>query len=252
MEIKKPQNIETSNYIWVYLFVSIAWGIVMHALKGILNEKQFIPVCVFSSLIIFSFSIYYIATRSGQWFNPAVLFLLSFYIFQNGQFLLMSLDIPYNTFYFDKLKSEIQKAVVFSSASNLAAGLSGMLVYEGIKRKQTKKSWIDGYSHQAVEEAAWSGFVLTASVAIPVLLYQFFSAALSGGYSAFRQSGENIPAVVGLISFMFVPFSVLCLTFLDNGLRRNMVSLCVLLWSVLMAFCGNRTSGLEIGAKKYS
>ena len=114
--------------IIISVILAVNFTIILMLLKENMQENKFISLCIISSLFIFAFQIFNIYRITGELFDPCIIFLASFYAFQNGQLLLIALNIDFNMFYVNTLKSLTGDVAFFSSLSNIVAGLAGMIV----------------------------------------------------------------------------------------------------------------------------
>lgn len=212
--------------------------------RGFIQGKSFILTCTIISLAVFVYELYSIYKITRQLFNMCIIFLISFYFFQNGQLLLLALGIKFNMFYINTLKQFIEDVVMFSALSNIVAGLAGVIVSKG-PLQCTKYPGIDQYSDQSVAKAAKYGLIITGVVSYPLIFIKFFVYALHGRYYAVRAFEESLPSIVGLADYMFVPFSFLFIIFTNNRRSRKLVFLMMFIWFVLTALCGDRTTGIS-------
>lgn len=227
----------------------ILWGIIVLAYSFILlsfrkvgYEDSVVFGCVVSSLVILIFQIALISKISGQIISPSTIFLGLYYIFQNGQLLLQAFNVGFNDFFVNSLSQYTLNVTIFSSISNVVAGYACMFVTSRQSRKTVKHYAVDSYRPEAVAKAAFYGFGLTGIIAIPLVLLKL-SVALQGGYAAVRVYEETIPFWIKFLEYMFIPFALLYLIY-NRARNVRVVSLLTLLWLLVTAFCGDRTTGL--------
>lgn len=230
-------------------FMTVAFGaivVMLYAFFLFFTSSSFeedftIKFSILSSLIIFILEIVYINKLNGGVINPITLFLIAFYVFQNGQLLLVALDIPFYDFYISTLKIFLKDVSIFSSLSNVVAGYAGIICVSILQKE--KHYVIDQYNPLEVGRVAWLGFLGTSILALPLVAMKFLT-SLEGGYYAVRAFEENIPTLVTFLEFMFMPFSLLTIIFRSDK-SSQVARYGVFIWLVLTALCGDRTTGIS-------
>lgn len=225
--------------------IVFAASIIMVLMKENLQDTDFITWCVLLSLVVFIYEIYNICKITGEIFTPSILFLAAFYVFQNGQLLLVALGIGFDMFYINTLNSLTCDVTLFSGISNMCAGLAGVVVAKITLKRNYHMHRVDKYNPKSVSNAAILGILVTGSTALPLLLIKFFGYALSGGYYAVRDFEGRLPAIIGLMEYLFVPFCFLYLVFSQNKYSRRGIIFLSGVWFLLTALCGDRTTGVS-------
>lgn len=208
-----------------------------------LHTSMFVRWGVFITLAIFIFEIYQIYRVTNTIFHPIIIFLMSFYCFQNGQLLLLALNVNFNTIYIDTFQV-LQKNVLFSCLSNIIAGLAGVWCVRKDKlRTYQPQSCIDRYPASMVIIAVSVGAIISGIIAMPILFIKFFYYGLTGGYYAVRAFEQNLPPIVPLLEYFFVAFCFLTIIFSSRSHIRTLVYIVLFCWFVITALCGDRTTG---------
>lgn len=228
----------------------IFWGITTLIYSAVIlfllnNEKseRLITISVISSAVVLFLQIRSLYVNSKLLFTPGFVYLCSYYIFQNGQLLLYSIAADFDMFYLNKFSTYMIEGAVYSSISNVIAGYIYMLTTFKSQEATYRISNVDKYfSYNSISCCAYQGFVLTGLIALPLILYKF-SFALSGGYMAVRAAESSIPSVANFIEYMFPAFSILSIVYNNNG-KTKQVHAIFLIWLILTAMCGDRTTGL--------
>lgn len=198
-------------------------------------------ISVISAFVIVIANILLIYKRNKTILLPSVMFLMAFYLFQNGQLLLTALGIEFNDFYLNSLSQYYNDAALFSSISAVIA--SGIAVVMSKDSKHVEKTYVvDDYSPEARENAIKIGFWATSVVAVPLILVKFY-VALGGGYAAVRVFEGYIPAPVNFVEYMFMPFAILSLVYGKKNFQ-GIARIVVVVWLVLTALSGDRTTGI--------
>ena len=226
--------------------VLLGYYIFVMAADSYVSEYAEIQIVVISSLLFFLLELCAIARITGTFLNPTNLFLLSYYVFQNGQFLLYSLGIEFDTFYFLSLRSVLFDAALFSSISNLIAGVAGIATAPTGDPNACKYGLInavDSIPSTDTNKAIKVGFSLLACIEFPLMAIKL-NIALSGGYESVRTFESAVPSVIGFADYMFMPFALLALVFSDNKKFKNRCKALTVIWLLIVAFCGDRTTGI--------
>ena len=209
-------------------------------LKNTVNEEIFISYNVVFATIIFIIELFFVINNKKTFFNPIVLFLLSFYLFQNGQLLLYALKIDFNNFYIISLKNYMPNASFFSSISAVVAGFAGIL-FSNYNSSKIKNYYIDTLNRNEVVNAARLGFIVTSIISIPLVLLKL-GYAFSGGYNAVRLFEGNIPSFINFFEYMFMPFYILLYSYSNK--KEKFSKYLVLVWLLCTSLCGDRTTGI--------
>lgn len=195
---------------------------------------------VILGLIVFCIHTVLYALLNHKLLTLYFIFLLSFYIFQNGQLVLYALNINYNYFYIESYElSYLVLCCIYSTYSLFAAlfvaGLSMSIAQDKVHR-------MDRYNN-IISKIAPIAFFLNGVVSIPLLLYKF-SFAISGGYYSVREIEEKIPFILGFIEYFFIPLGILALIYSTNKFQKKVLSIAIISWSILTALTGDRTTGI--------
>ena len=228
----------------------LIWGVVVLVYACILmhmraygNNMEVVYTCVISSLTILIVQVAWVYKNSHNIITPSTLFLGLYYLFQNGQLLLLALQVDFFDFYVNTLSHHTTNVAVFSSISNVIAGYTYIICNATSTSHAVKQSKIDFLNSIDVSRSAVRGFIVTSLVAIPLVLLKG-RVALRGGYAAVRVYEENIPFIVNFIEYLFVPFALLSLVY-TKGEKRRMIEILTIIWLLITAFCGDRTTGLS-------
>ena len=210
-----------------------------------INQGQ-ISAIVLLALSVFIFELYANAKIQGKWLNPSFFFLLAFYFFQNGQILLLALGLDFDAFYLNYFEECKSNVIVFSSISAMIAGFSAICMAKNDRAliNQQKTNKIDRLNPNMVTSYSFYAFILCGLVALPLVLIKF-SFALGGGYSAVRNFEYLIPSVVDVLEYLFFPFGLLYMSFENRwNLKKKIVFFVLVLWFIITAMCGDRTTGI--------
>lgn len=217
------------------------FSLILFLMQRTNNENLIVKFSCIGALVIFIYEIIQIYLIKKKLFIPEILFLLSFYLFQNGQLILLALGIEFNDFYILTLQQYNADVATFSAISTVLAGLAAYITTR-YRYKSVKKSKVDMLGNKYISNVALLGFWLTFLVAIPLILVKA-RISLSGGYTAVRAYEGTVPSILGFVEYMFMPFSVLCLVYCSKKMQRVIIFI-VTFWAIITALCGDRTTGI--------
>lgn len=229
----------------ICILIVVVSSIIMLCFRGAENMEPYAKLSIIWSVLIFIFEIFYVSRVSKSFFTPSLLFLMAFYVFQNGQLLLYALNIKFDSTYLVLLDAYLLDVAIFSSISNMLAGLAGVLL---TKRPNDHELPVnvsqDRYDRHRVSSAALMGIAITGIVAIPLLIIKF-SIVLRGGYAAVRLYEEGIHQIINLFEYLFVPFSFLFLIYVKDDHKKKFYYIAILIWMIMTALVGDRTTGVS-------
>lgn len=241
MVYKKNKTFSTKEF--VFLLVIILYAIYLFSLREsfALNDLSVVQISSFSSLTLFIFGLYHIKKKQGSYFTPTIIFLIAYYLFQNGQLLLISFDFDIINVITNSLSNHTRDVAIFSGISNVIAGFAAYIMIlpptSGIRHN---RAWGN--------EKRIAGYILfplvISTLVAYILLYYKVIAFLSGGYFAVRTFESTIPEFVDIFDYFYFPFSLLIIIYDRNRIRARLISILLITWLLVVALCGNRTTGL--------
>lgn len=169
-------------------------------------------------------------------------FLIVFYLFQNGQLLLFALGIEYDYFYV--LKHSVDKtflSVEFSTYCLCAAFTAGIFSFKS-KRSMKLSKKINSLSKESIIKYAKVGFVLTGIIAW-ILVAMKFIIVCTSGYSAVRIFESTVPSIIGLVENLFPAFAILCIV---SNEKKYYITLLFFSWGIITSLTGDRTTGIGV------
>lgn len=223
------------------LILSVLYVIIVYVMN-----HQDANVAIICSFVISVLSWYFIYRVSGTFLSPIIWFLIMYYFFQNGQFLLYAFGFEFNAFYLNLMGPLFDSVALFSSASNIIAGLAGVIVVKPMiaHDKIQEEEMLDSLPTEKLANMAFLGFIVCSVVAIPLIFIKF-RYVLMGGYDAVRAFEDTVFAAFAFAEYMFMPFCILSLVFDKIKVRRITVLILCFAWLVLTALCGDRTTGVS-------
>lgn len=197
--------------------------------------------CSLLSLVTIIVQLYALKRYVGSLLTPYPIFLISFAIFNFGLFWLYGLGINFNYFYLNTFSSEQQiHGISYEMLCSGAMFLAGASCKTMAPFKMTSI-----YSRQdsAIAKVAYKGLFVSSIVAFVLLLFK--ARAFAGGlYEGVRQFEGKIPTYVSIVEYFFVPFAVLYMVYTDKPVSKKKTMLILVLWSIVTALLGDRTSGI--------
>ena len=225
----------------LFLFIVIYVAILLQYRTWAFSNGLFFSLSVFSSLAIFIYEITVIRKWQGSFFTPIIIFLVSFYLFQNGQLLLMVLGIDTFNFITASLQEYDIDVAIFSSISNVIAGYAAVLISS--KRSLIKHNKQTSKNDRIIYRGFLPLWFISMFIAY-VLLYFRLRYFLIGGYYSVRSFESSIHTLIGMFDYYYFPTSLLVIIYGKQSSYSRYSFWLLLLWSGIMAFCGNRTTGL--------
>lgn len=169
-------------------------------------------------------------------------FLIAFYLFQNGQLLLYALNVDYNYFYVLKHSLDsVFLSVEFSTYCLCAAFAAGIFSFKPKRYSKISRN-INSFSVEEMFLYARVGLIITGTVAWLLVVIKFIIVR-SSGYQAVRLFESNVPSVIGLVENLFPAFAVLCIICNE---KKNHITLLFLIWGIITSLTGDRTTGIGI------
>lgn len=171
-------------------------------------------------------------------------FLAIFYLFQNGQVLLYAFGIKYDYFYVTKYNTDVMlHSVVFSHMCMCAAFLAGVLSMETshTSRIIQKNNCI---SNDLILNIAKIGFWISMIIAYFNVFIKL-AIVISNGYFGVIAYTSKIPSLVKVCEEFFVAFAIMLIIYEQHSkVRIYATTLLFIIWSILTALTGDRTSGI--------
>lgn len=235
---------EKAIRFWIWLSGIILLTILLFFLGFLDVGFVAYKICILITLAVFIGELAVIYLESDRRMTPLILFLIAFYLFQNGQILLWALGINFDAFYLLYLQKRLNGAIILSSVCNLWAGFAGMLC--SMPRRDLQKVRIapqDRYDRRLVYRSLGIACVVLGVVVIPVVFARF-AAVLYEGDSGVRALNERTPGILSFLEYLFVPFCVAFICYFGKRKIGKLAAGVLTGYFVLNAFCGERATGL--------
>lgn len=180
----------------------------------------------------------------GEWFSYYQFFLLSFFIFQCGGYILYGFDIKYDLFYINSFTIVQNKTVLLYSSLCV-----GATFFAGIFSKTAKKDFyftkkIKKIPFQNIEIISKWILICTSVVAIPYNIIKMYI-NLTIGYTAVNNFQMDLNPLFGIIIRLFTPSLLLFLTYnFKDKMKRNIGLILLLVYSGIQTMTGDRSSGI--------
>lgn len=234
-------KIKSASYIGSLLIIGLCFY------YSFINAPGTYETIVYSSLAqiaIFIYGYYGLGRIGKSMISAYLLFMVLFYLFQNGQIILYAIGISFDTFYIEKYDLELLlKVIVFSTLCLIMAFVAG--VFSIPERTKTQFiSSVNNFREKSVLAVAKKGCLITSTIAFPIMFVKFYICATSG-YFAVIEFAENTPSIVKVIEKLFLGFCILVLVYAKpKSTPQKMTSCLLIVWSLLAVFSGDRTVGL--------
>ena len=245
---KVKEFIEGKSRIRLNVELIIVWSVLLTIMYFVCNDYIFARICILSSTIIFIVEIYMIYKNTQMIFAPIIIFLLSFYLFQTGTIFIKVLDSGYINYYLDSLIYLLPKAALFTSISNVLAGLAGVIVSSKNVSTLSPINRIDNNNPGMVSKLAAIPIIIFALVLIPFCLYEFIIYGIHGGRFEIIRFEDGLSLLIKFVRIfriLFGPFVLLYISFSDNKKNKRIFAILLIVWCVLETLNGNRTNSLS-------
>ncbi|HAT4309611.1 TPA: O-antigen polysaccharide polymerase Wzy [Clostridium perfringens] len=187
---------------------------------------------------IFCILIYYYC--SGTFICGYTFFIISFFIFQFGQYMLYGLGIDYGFYVINRYSFEIlNSSLKFSTVSLLMFNL-GVLVTINDKLKWTKID-LNLFSSNCIKIFIKKLFIISLVIVLPITIIQGIK-GWSLGYSEFRNL--EFLGVFSILELVFVPISILTMLCEKNKKKIIFIKVILVIYSMFVLFTGDRTNGI--------
>ena len=167
-------------------------------------------------------------------------YLMAFFLFQCGQYVLYAFNVDYNYFYIESYsKSIVAKSVMFSTLCNGASFLAAPFCLHHKENRFIKK--INSIDADFILPIAKLLFLLFSFIEIPYCMIRFY-VAIQSGYNGVRNLEASLPSFFSLIDMLYIPSILLC-TIYEKQNKKKYVYVLVF-WSVITCLNGDRSSGI--------
>lgn len=210
------------------------------------KEVEGLKIAIIIQFIIFVILFIKLGMANKSYITLYSIFMVLFYVFQNGQLLLYGMGVEYNYFYVEKFNSEVVlDSVKFSLNSMCMAFAAGVYSFRSKTTFRFERR-LNKMSENDIFEIARIGIIGTGIIAYILLVLKFL-VFLSGNYTAVTMFERTIPSILGVVELFFPAFSILGI--ISGKCRKKSVKAITgiyLLWGVITALMGDRTTGLGV------
>lgn len=224
-------------------FVLLIWCVCSIVNLTLPSNDFGIRVAAIGQFVAFLLLYFAFGRAQGELLSLYAVWLIAFYVFQNGQVLLYSLGFDYDYWYVERYsKKLVFESVCISNHSLCAAFAAGGFAFAKENSSAFEKR-MNNLSELAIIQSAKVGWIVSGIVAFVNLLIKF-QIVLSLGYDGVMIYEASVPSVIGLIEYFFPVFSILIVVYKNSGKYVNGIVCCFLVWGILTALTGDRTSGI--------
>ena len=148
----------------------------------------------------------------------------------------------YNYVYIEHYQtSVVVESVLFSTLCNGAATLAGIASLSHRDSRFVQKiNELDGNQVYGMSKLI---LIVLSFIEIPYLLVRFF-VVIKSGYHGVINFESSLPAFLSLIDMMYVPACILAVLYSKNVTTKKRFAYIIVLWSVITALNGDRSSGI--------
>jgi len=234
-----------SNRKIVYIAVLILFGILVYLLfTQLAPDRNGVIVASLIQCIAFVIFFFYFGWLNRRMLSLYSIFLLAFYLFQNGRVLMYALNIEYNYFYINKYGIDIVfQSVKFSTLCLVAAFAAGVFSFGRCKNPGFLKK-LNHISVSFMKKLAIIMFILSSIVAFPYMVKKY-CLCTANGYDAVIEYTASMSSFYVLMEKLFISFGLLLLIYSKKRDVWCIISYCmIIIWSILAVFAGDRTTGI--------
>ncbi|CIV77615.1 Uncharacterised protein [Streptococcus pneumoniae] len=234
-------QIDKIYYLFFWLVVSFGYFFMMPTftedLEGVVSASLV-------QLLLFIIGYVYVSYLNRSFISLYSIFMIVFYLFQNGQVLLYSLGVEYDYFYVLRYDETIVlQSVIFSTQCLIAAFMAGVF---STKKEVSKPlySYMDQLEREKLITTGklfWGAFAIFA---LPFMMMKLVITSTSGYFAMIRFVG-SLPTITVLFEKMFIASSVFLIVYLKSEETwSKFLKVVILGWSIMAALTGDRTVGL--------
>lgn len=228
-----------------YLLFCIFIGIIDYIICSTLSSTfEGVVGATLTQLVTFIICYIWLAKINKSYLSLYGIFMIVFYLFQNGQVLLYVIGVEYDYFYVERYGIPILlDSVTFSTICLVAALSAGIF---STTRKKTNKFYtkLDNLERTIVIKCAKVMWIPLAAFALPYMFAKLAVTSLSG-YYAMIAFVSSIPSVINLIEKLFIGISVLLLIYVEQKqMCHKIIRFITIIWSLMATLTGDRTVGL--------
>lgn len=226
-------------YLLAVVLITIIAAIVMNPVLGgntSVDVKKCGMICFIHFCVLF-FIQYFLNSKR---FTLYSFYILAFFLFQCGQYVIYAFGAEYNYIYLEKYSTEmVIRSIYYSTlcnASVFAAAPASLNHKEG--RFQRKLNQLDDtYVYSISKMMFW---VLSA-IELPYCIIRFLIVVQSG-YQGVRAFESIMPSVLSFIDMFYIPTIILCMIY-GNG-KKTLYSVTLIIWAIMNSLNGDRSSGI--------
>lgn len=231
------------NYLAVVLVMMILSCILISIFNQ--NNEDSLKKAVIVQFVTFLVMFFVLGYANKALITLYSVFLAIFYIFQNGQLLLYTFGFNFDYYYVEKFSAELLiQSVLFSNLCMCSAFAAAIFSFDEKKGWVSKR--IDVISTNVIYEASRIGLILSGIEACGLMAIKLVI-WLGGGYSAIIIFEAAVPSILGMVEALFPAFCILTIVSgVKMEYRTRMVTAIFLLWGILTAMIGDRTTGIGV------
>lgn len=226
-------------------FVLLVWGGCAIFNSTLPANTAGIKAAAIGQFVVFILLYIAFGKVQGELFSIYAIWLIAFYLFQNGQILLYSLGFDYNYWYVERYSKKIVFQSVCISANSLCAAFAAGGFALKKERPTLFTHHLNCIDESVVQQTAKIGWIISGIVAYINVLIKM-SIVLAAGYSGVLAYETTVPAAIGLVEYFFPVFTIMIIVYKNYGRFVNGVVGGFLLWGILTALTGDRTSGVAV------
>lgn len=209
------------------------------------DSLRFLQAAILLQFITFIIMFIALGKANDSYITLYSVFMVIFYLFQNGQLLLYALGVDFDTLYVNKFSNNELFSVIKVSYLNLCAAFIAA-VFSFKERKIFLVERLNKISTASLYKASKLFCFATGIIAYVLIAVKGF-VWLESGYSGVRAFEQLVPSIIGLLESLFPAFAILeIIAGNKSSYKTSVTTIIFFVWGSLTALIGDRTTGLGV------
>ena len=231
------------TYLGIVLFLMICSTVIIGCLNH--NDISSLKIAILIQFTMFVVMFLVLGYTNKSLITLYSIFMIVFYLFQNGQLLLYSINEQFNFMYVDKFSVEqLYNSVYFSNLCMFSAFAAAIFSFDEKQGFFAKR--IDPLSPKFIYDASVIGLIGTGIITFVLTIIKII-VWIQGRYAGVIVFETMVPSIIGLLELLFPAFCILTIVAgAKSGIRVRLVCLVFFVWGVITALIGDRTTGIGV------
>ena len=224
------------------LLVNVICYVCIYCISSNSDSLSSIKIIMPFAIVSFFIQFVLLAKLKGSFLSNYGLFIVAFVVFHFGLFTVYAFGGTYNYFYLNSYDASIViKCFLYEY---LCAGALFFVPTFFSKEKPLPFKVINNANENHIHTLGIILTIVTGLVAFVLIAIKSFVFFRGGYYEGVRQFESSVNSGISLIEYMFIPFVALTIIYTDKKNIKTILLIVLVLWSLLTAILGDRTSGI--------